>query len=780
MSVRDDLGILEEFSKALGCEIESWGKGRAGLITVRRVAGEDIATYFRLPSNSGPFIPKEDKGALRSIKSQRPRVRLRIITQFSPREEDIVRLAEEGIQVTTLLGYFNQVLDSNILSSTTIGNADRYLPASQYIEQRIVDEADRKAIDYIDEWLTRTRIGEKGEGDTSLLVVLAPAGHGKTCLAHHLARQLARKHLEDSSQPIPFLMPLHLHRHVREFREFVLDYLEANQIHGITSPAFAYLVNIGRVVPILDGFDELAEMGGPRVARKTLQSLLREFSEDSHTVLTSRQSLFRHRGDIDADEETADQFRIVELDSLNESERRSFFLKRGVHPSRIKIHESMVESVSYDEDVPGNPLMLKLVVDAARGRDITDLSAMSGARLLQYCIEKICDRELTRQPQTLSVEQQIELMSFLADVMFEENAYILESYDRWLELLAEDLLPAGLTEEQQADHMDKLMEMLRHHALLQFETSHAYMGRDGISFVHPIFRDYLIARAVSGAVIRNDIDSLRVLIRRALPESTKDYLADMANLAKMTGLVSSMPGIREFRTVLELLLRRCDRVSLDDIERRTETFAEGLGTVRSIVNQDLSGIEFRSLRLEAISFEGTNLSDARFQDCQFIDCNFSRSLLFSARFFGCVADKHSADSLCDVGIEDIAVVKKAEDANQTIEAKAPDDPVRMLVHRFLGRFVSERGMNKSSRQVITCLRGLGGAEIHFTRQEVIPEMRRAGVVDYLRAGRQEPALIFDSSWQADADAFLFDYEETDRLQRIIERLQEKTGRYPLY
>ena len=781
MSVKEDLQTLEDFSRALGCEIKPWGKGWSGLMTVRRVAGEDTITYFRLPGTSGPHIPKGDKTALRTIRSQNPRAYLRLVTQFKPRREDIEQLDAEGIRVTTLLDYFNQVLDSHLLAARTISNADGYIPSKEYVEQRIRDP-EQKATSYIDEWLSSGSEDDGGEDDVSLLVVLAPAGHGKTCLAYHLARRLANKHLKDGREPIPFLMPLHLHRHVREFEEFVLDYLEANGLHGITSSAFAYLANSGRVVPILDGFDELAELGGPKVARKTLRSLLREFEEGSRSILTSRQAFFRHRGDIDTDKQIADRFRVIELDKFDAHERKMFFLKRGVAESRLDLHEGMIRSVSQDEDVPGNPLMLRLVVDAAQGRDKVYLEEnMSGAALLKFCLERICEREIDRQQQDLPVSKQSGLMSFLADVMFDYNTYSLEDFDPWLALMAEEILPSGLSEEARVDQMDKLMEMLRHHALLQVETSHIHAGHSSISFVHPVFRDYLIAEKIAGLVDEGDQGTLSVQIRKTLPESTKDYLADVVDLPKMAQLVVGVPGSREFRSVMDLVLKRCDKVSLDNLEQRSHTFAVGLGQIASFRSQDLSGIEFRSLCFEGFSFQGANLAESRFQNCHFVQCDFSRALLHSARFFGCVADKASADSLKNIGIEHIAVIEQAEDEKQSIEAKAPDDPVRELVRRFLGRFVSEPGQNRRTRLVIACLRGLGGMESHFTRQVIISEMCRAGVVHHIsKRGKQEPTLMFDNSWQTDADGFLWDSEETERLKEVIDRLRKKTGRYSLY
>jgi hypothetical protein len=775
VSIKEDIQALENFSAALGCKVQSWGKGRSGLITTRQVAGENITTYFRLPS-APRLIPKEDKQVLRSIRSQKHRAHLRIITQFKPRHKDIEQLDAEGIRVTTLLGYFNQVLDSHMLASRTISNADKYIPSKEYVEQRVRD-MDEKATSYIDEWLS-----QKSTEDASLLVILAPAGHGKTCLAHYLARQLANKHLRDEHEPIPFLMPLHFHRHVREFEEFVLDYLQTKHLHGITSSAFAYLVNSGRVVPILDGFDELAEMGGPRVARKTLRSLLREFDESSRSILTSRQSFFRHRGDIDTDTQSADLFRVIELDKFNTDERKTFFVRRGVPEYRLDLYESIIRSVSQDEDIPGNPLMLRLVVEAAQGRDRVDLDNMRGADLLGFCLKRICEREMERQPHPLSVDKQAEVISVLAEVMFEDDTYTLEKFEEWLTFIAEAyLLPSGLAEDRQSEEIDRLRQMLSQHALLQVEPSYTQAGRSSISFVHPVFRDYLIADRISKLVDESDLGTLRSQIRKALPASTKDYLADIVDLSEMTKSVIGVPGSPEFRSVIDLVLRRCDKASLDDIEQRTRAFTEGLGQLKSIENQDLSGIEFRSLRFEDFSFQGTNLSESRFQDCHFIRCDFSRALLYSARFFGCVADRDSADSLMSIGIEDVAVVEQAEDDTQSIEAKASDDPVRELVRRFLGRFVSERGRNKRTRLIITCLRGLGGAESHFTRREIIPEMCRSDMVHDMRVkGKQEPTLMFNNSWQVDADSFLWDNEETQRLKEILDRLRKKTGRYSLY
>lgn len=264
---------IRRFHEALGGLDEP-----TALIAERHVAGDRQVTAFVAADSTAHADIVGAIERTRSIRGQYPVAAIRIITPSLPDDTTIELVGASGVLISTVRGYFAQTLDSVRLCAQTIQDADAQLPSNRYIDQRVQDTPLR-ATQYLQQaWLDND--------DASLLVVLAPAGHGKTSLVMQFSRDLAQRHLESVDAPVPFLISLHRHRRVQNFEELILTHLEDLNVHGVTSGGFAYLANAGYVVPILDGFDELAETGGLRVARQTFREIYRRF-ESASKVLSS-------------------------------------------------------------------------------------------------------------------------------------------------------------------------------------------------------------------------------------------------------------------------------------------------------------------------------------------------------------------------------------------------------------------------------------------------------------------------------------------------------------
>ena len=277
------------FLQSLGFRLELqndilWG--------TRQVARESVTVAFHYLASHEKTSLRMAASALTRAGRSAPAATLYVITEDPLPGSEVERFKDIDVTAASEVDYLNGALQSHRMSEEAINEAERYIPEREYVGQSLAPDG-VSATDFLRKWISGPESG--------LLVVLAAGGYGKTCLAYQLARELAKRHLEDGTRPVPFLLPLHRHRHVRRFEELVLTHLQDSGILGFTSAAFGYLVNQHRIILVLDGFDELAETGGIRVARDTLRGLTSQLSPNANVLLTSRQAYFRHRGDLQSE-----------------------------------------------------------------------------------------------------------------------------------------------------------------------------------------------------------------------------------------------------------------------------------------------------------------------------------------------------------------------------------------------------------------------------------------------------------------------------------------------
>ncbi len=752
--------LLTGFLEALGFSLEIDG---STVWAKRTVAGEEVIAVFHILSGSDGDDLREAARHLSKAGRSEPGASLNLIYERRLPDKEVERLSDAGIKVLSQTEYLNSAIQADRVARESIEDAEKYIPEGEYVDQAFAPDG-VGAIDYLRRWMTTP-------DDSGLLIVLGQAGHGKTCLANQLARGLARDHLREAARPAPFLMPLHRHRHVRRFEELVLTHLQDRGIHGFTSAAFSYLVRTHRILPVLDGFDELAETGGIKVARETLKGLLSQLDPSAKILLTSRQAYFRHRGDLSllGSEQLLTTLQTKELAPFDET-RRSFFLqRRGLSKSQAKEIESCIRDLNAEE-LLASPLMLKILSDELKAGG--KLVGSSATAVLELSLTRICEREKGKGSIPWSESRQLELLTDIADLMNESRAYELEDPDAWLKVVVEQDVPSGTAGGRRAEAVAARVTQLKNHPLL---VATEVNSSDAISFPHPLYRDFFIARDFRAHSAEDN--RIRNALRAGLPEGSANFLADSMTEAELADLVAKATTWKEdLREVWQIALAKCDQVSPSDPKQRTATLSACLGSRRTFDYENLSRLRFSLLRFEGFSFVGANLTTSAFQGCEFRKTDLNGAQLAGCRFYECSADESTADAFERVGIS-IKRLGGGILGRKTLQVEN-EDPVRELVKRFFRRFIrDERGKNQKTAKKESMVAGLGGEERKFTERELIPEMKKQGIVGESHAAVD--VYVFNSAWQVDGDAMIWDEKTTDRVQAIVERLRGKASRYSL-
>ena len=199
----------------------------------------------------------------------------------------------EGITLTTLEQLDAQLFDGRSYAlqlRNKLQHDDHYRPAV-YIEPLVtVGEGTERhpARELLEEWL--------GNPEWKQLTLLGDVGTGKTFLTHIFAQRLANAYLEAPlKHPLPLLVDL---RHAD--REFSLEGLLAThfQHHGLPRMTFAlfeHALAAGRIVLVLDGFDEMSTRVTPQVTARNFHELMKSVRGRAKVLLTCRTHYFLDR-----------------------------------------------------------------------------------------------------------------------------------------------------------------------------------------------------------------------------------------------------------------------------------------------------------------------------------------------------------------------------------------------------------------------------------------------------------------------------------------------------
>jgi hypothetical protein len=198
-----------------------------------------------------------------------------------------------GVKLTLFRDLSSQILDGPSYADALIREIDhnqRYRP-ELFVEPMIaLDSIDQgqRAFDLLDQWL--------GEGAWNQLTLLGDVGTGKSFLCRMLARRLATEYRENPAEkPLPLLVDLR-----NADREFSLEGLILTHFanHGLsraTFDVFDFLLSEGRIILLLDGFDEMAAKVTPTVTIRNFHELARCVKRNAKVILTCRTHYFKSR-----------------------------------------------------------------------------------------------------------------------------------------------------------------------------------------------------------------------------------------------------------------------------------------------------------------------------------------------------------------------------------------------------------------------------------------------------------------------------------------------------
>jgi hypothetical protein len=149
---------------------------------------------------------------------------------------------------------------------------------------------DNKGEDQATTWLTNWR--DSSDPQSKWLIVLGEYGTGKTSLSKVLQYRWTAEYKLSPSSPIPFRIELRSFSRQFDGRTLLHHFLDTNHLGHIPIDFVYHLMRNGRIILILDGYDEMAQFLSPRERRACLGTLADLAGQGAKGILTSRPNYF--------------------------------------------------------------------------------------------------------------------------------------------------------------------------------------------------------------------------------------------------------------------------------------------------------------------------------------------------------------------------------------------------------------------------------------------------------------------------------------------------------
>jgi formylglycine-generating enzyme required for sulfatase activity len=341
------------------------------------------------------------------------------------------------------------------------------------------------------------------------LTILGNFGTGKTTFCYKFASELATKFLKDcNNNRIPFLIIIHDHPRVDSIKGLIQSALEFS---GISYESFIDLHGSGKLVLILDGFDELIINTDRQSVLQTFLDIKKLIHNKAKIILTSRTHYFKTDSDVNqavstagkqnayfgldqqisTDDATSD---VVELLELDEGKIEAYLLTNfGASYERemAKIRET------YNLlDLARRPILLDLIVRALPQLDNTSRTITSLSLYDTYTRLWI-DRESWRL--SLDANQVLELMEAIAVAMLELGTFSINFSE--LQPLIKKFM--GQDESISKQFINMLDQQIR---------TGTFLNRDSVGnyqFLHRSFLEYFLARRFAKELFSFDFYAIR-------------------------------------------------------------------------------------------------------------------------------------------------------------------------------------------------------------------------------------------------------------------------------
>ncbi|MYM25375.1 hypothetical protein GTP46_22355 [Duganella sp. FT135W] len=433
----------------------------------------------------------------------------------------------------------------------------------------------------------------------TLFLIEAAAGFGKTCTAYELVHKLTEKH-----EFLPLFSELSRNRQAVIFRHILLDEIDRT-FPMLSSRLVQNEMRNGRVITVLDGFDELLRKnddGGEFENHEPMLETIGEFlTGNAKIVLTTRRTvLFEGDAFHSWVDKHSDEFDLIRI-KISEPKVADW-----LPDARI----SSLQEAGLKVEHIANPVLLSYL------RCISDAEFVDVASQPHELVDRYFDfmlnRETIRQDLRMNPARQQRVLKSIAEDMInfgytsENRDYIVDQIARDNSKLLDDALlayPPG-----QRPTKEGLVNKLASHALLDRNVREP----DKISFVNEFVFGHFIAQ-----IILKDADWISDDLRFIEPAVISYQPRSSSTKGKLWENLSQSLNFLPVSDQIDISARLKEEVGFE-LENDE---AQGLEFVELLIGQAyISNFQFNECVFKKCEFDLSMLSEVTFLNCRYYDC----------------------------------------------------------------------------------------------------------------------------------------------------------------
>ncbi|MEZ4887594.1 MAG: NACHT domain-containing protein [Chitinophagales bacterium] len=356
--------------------------------------------------------------------------------------------------------------------------------------------------EYIDNWLT--------QDSQKHLVLLGDYGMGKTSFMKHYAAKLAVDILKDGKmRRFPVLISL-TNTSLRHggIDKSIGDFLSKNI--GVKVEVFNELVRRGKVVFLLDGFDEMGYLGTLDQRIKQLNEIWQLPQKNNKVVISGRPSYFFK------EEELKEAFNVKEDETYNAPTENPYFERLTLQPLEIEAIEASIQKY-YDIETAKKYMAFiqsnRSILDLCRRPQLMHLvrdmlpellknheqKKLSASELMKLYLNRWIERQISKDIVSV-IEQKTTKEKFVLDFFTDLAALY---YEKEVEQLPAETILELLKEKMQVLQLERIEEIEG----LQNEMLNGFLierRSDEFKFVHKSFKEYLVAQKILQLIEEKD------------------------------------------------------------------------------------------------------------------------------------------------------------------------------------------------------------------------------------------------------------------------------------
>jgi hypothetical protein len=588
---------------------------------------------------------------------------------------------DSGVEILSIAELRSRIVNFNEYVQAIESDISKDIILREYQPNRMHYEGNNKSIQksmqFLDQWL---------ETDSHWMTVLGDYGVGKSwTLKRYLYHRIEKYNKNPSDNLLPFFIPLQNFTKSFDFQNLILRCFQNYGLGGVYYKAFEYLMLNGRILFLLDSFDEMAQHLNRNDIRANLNELLSGISKNSKTIMTSRPNYFEGR---------AERLLVVEKDGYIEwhplDEKRNLnlsSLSMTLKGRLEKIQFSRIQDLSNQQRIKLFSTVLgknseaykKLIALFEQFQNLENISQKAViARLLTTVATTLSEKKETKTiegypllPEDINNLNEAKIFEIvLYNLLYRDQAIGLLSASQrliWLRQFAlylqrkkgssfatpseiKDIVNKIFNQEiRKSDTPSQLLENYyrtcrRHSGLTtegQFRDTSGMVDTpineddvdSNVGFSHNSLREFLVAEAFADYLTNN---REYIFINNAI---ISDVVADF------------FCGLCEYKPELVELLKN-KYYELNSTPLKESLFKLIFGLIRKNIDKlSLLGnpVLIEGIDLSDFDFSGLNLCRARFEDCIIYGTDFRKSDLRNTSFVNCIIEQVTLDDAIITG-----------------------------------------------------------------------------------------------------------------------------------